>query len=377
MMNDKALFGMHIPSAAYVIINALFVAKYSARILPDGFILLTLLVMLLHYWLLVGLLPRIKSAKTYLPAIAVGTVGVCAMLLLQYLIDPYGIQVDRWSALHNPIANLLAGEYPYLASTHLGGYASPFPVWQFFHVPFYLLGNVGLSFFFVLALFSYGVYRFQGGRALSVVLLLVVFSPAVWYEVAVRSDLITNMLLVATLLNFAAQRISGQWLHRHLIPVAVVVALFACTRVISLLPIALFLFPYYVRLGLKQQVVFLLCFMLAFGMTFLPFALWNPSEFFHFEYNPWVLQTRQGNGVDFLLFIPLGIYLSLQWKGDWVSFYRNAICLLLTFVAVTFVHNMGRSGNYNLFSSAYDITYFTTALPFCLLNMAERMKRFP
>lgn len=64
---------------------------------------------------------------------------------MQYLIDPYQIQVDRWSAIHNFINYLVHGRYPYMAPTHLGGYGSPFPVWQFLHIPFYYLNNVGLS----------------------------------------------------------------------------------------------------------------------------------------------------------------------------------------------------------------------------------------
>ena len=369
MLDKHVLPGMTVPVAVYIIVNALFVAKYSARVIPCGFKALTLATMLFHYLLLVDILPRFRSAKAYVPAIIVGLLGICTMVCLQYTIDPYDIRVDRWSALHNPIANLLAGKYPYLASTHLGGYASPFPVWQFFHVPFYLLGNVGLSFFMVSALFFYSIYRFQGGRALSIALLLTTFSPAIWYEVAVRSDLITNMLLVATGVNFVIHKISVQWLQRHTVSVAVVIGLLACTRIVSLLPIAILLFPYYIKSDLKRQVMLPLCFVVTFVLTFLPFVLWNSFEFFHFEHNPWSLQTRQGNGIDFLLFIPLGIYLSLQWRGDHINYYRNTILLLSIFVATTFIHNMVESGNYELFSSTYDITYFSTALPFCIMAL--------
>ena len=73
-------------------------------------------------------------------------------------IDPYSIKVDRWSAIHNFLTCLLAGEYPYAAQTHLGGYGSPFPVWQLFHLPFYLLGNVGLSLIVAVIIFAYSVW---------------------------------------------------------------------------------------------------------------------------------------------------------------------------------------------------------------------------
>ena len=110
-------------------------------------------------------------------------------------------------------------------------------------------------------------------------------------------------------------------------------------------------------------------------MTFIPFALWDLTNFFYFKHNPWSLQTRQGNGTDFLLFIPLGIFLALQWRSDCICYYRNTIVLLFVFIATTFIHNMIQSGNYDLFSSAYDITYFTTALPFCILSMVSCQSR--
>ena len=373
-LDECVLPNVTAPVTAYIIINALFVSKYSARIFPNYVWLLTTFVMIFHYSLLTMVLPRIRKVKTYAPIIIVGFMGVCAMLFLQYMINPYEVQVDRWSALHNPIANLLAGEYPYLAPTHLDGYASPFPIWQLFHVPFFLLGNVGLSFFFVQLLFFYSIYRLQGHQALLVALLLIFCSPAVWYEVAVRSDLITNILLVGVLLNIVIQKISVQWFQHYVVPASIIVALLACTRVVSLLPIAILLFPYYIKMGWKQQIVFFLCLTISFVMTFLPFALWDPLNFFYFEYNPWSLQTGQGNSIDFILFIPLGIYLSLQWNGNHANYYRNTIILLIIFVAITFAHNMINSGNYDLFCSAYDITYFSTALPFCILGLINSIR---
>ena len=102
--------------------------------------------------------------------------------------------MDRWSALYFPIKNLLNGIYPYIAQTHLGGNASPFPIWQLFHIPFYILGNVGLSFFFVLALFLWSIYRQWGYVCFLATSMLVFTTPALWYEVAVRSDYITIVI---------------------------------------------------------------------------------------------------------------------------------------------------------------------------------------
>ena len=88
--------------------------------------------------------------------------------------------------------------------------------------------------------------------------------------------------------------------------------------------------------------IFAMTIIISFVITFLPFLLWKSNMLLFFEYNPFILQTRQGHLTDLLLMIAIGIY-----------------------VIVTFIHNMYLHDNWNeLFESAYDITYFGMALPF-------------
>ena len=143
---------------------ALFVAKYAMRVTPY-FAYITAAYFCVYVgvaWLLYRQRLRLFQSKVlFWFALAA---MVVAMMVVQYHFDPYQLRVDRWSALHYPIQNLLRGEYPYLAHTHLGGSASPFPVWQLFHIPFYLLGNVGLSEMFTFLLFILSVYFRFGVR---------------------------------------------------------------------------------------------------------------------------------------------------------------------------------------------------------------------
>jgi hypothetical protein len=291
------------------------------------------------------------------------------MIVLQYSIDPYSVQVDRWSALHFPIQNLLDGIYPYTASTHLGGNASPFPVWQLLHIPFYLLGNVGLSFFAAVILFLWSCWKVRGRDKALIVSLLLCLSVAVWYEALVRSDLITNMLLVTSIFNLFSRNPSQQWIERHRWWIACLVGLLASTRVIVLIPITVLLLPYFVKMNWRNQLGVSLLAITVFALTFVPFAIWDWQEFYYFQNNPWRLQTSQGNLSDFLLFVPLTVFLAMTHKGIAFRYCRNSALMLVTFVVVTFVHNMYLSENFDLFSSAYDITYLSTALPFCMLGI--------
>ena len=363
-----------LPMGLYLVVNALFVAKYSARIQPTLSPYLTFATLVIGFLFLHYALPWLMQREgAYKPCLVAALLAVVGMVVVQYAVDPYSIQVDRWSALHFPIQNMLHGVYPYIASTHLGGNASPFPVWQIIHVPFYLLGNVGLSFFAALALFLWSVYSRWGKRAFLGAFVLLVAAPGVWYEVAVRSDFIANLLLVGAFVNWLSGRITTAWLTGHAIVLGIVAGLFASTRLVTLIPLGLLLLPYYFRAPLRVKVVLPIVFGITFALTFAPFALWDWQDFFYHKNNPWSLQTRQGNTSDFFIFLPLALFLSLSWRGNWQRYYAYAGLMLFLFVCITFVHNMYLLDNFNLFSPTFDITYYNSLLPFVIVGMVNKI----
>ena len=368
---------LSIAEALFITVNVLFVAKYSARISETAGLFATLAALVFYYVLPRFLIHYYIYKGTELSAwskrIAWGAclLAFAGMLAVQYAIDPFSIQVDRWSALHFPIQNLLDGAYPYSANTHLGGNASPFPVWQILHIPFYLMGNVGLSFFVAVALFIWSSRKACGSTKALIISLLLFSSVAVWYEVSVRSDFITNFLLLGAIINLVFPHMRQEWVERNGCWIALAVGLLTCTRILVLIPIAMLLLPCFVRMSWRRQVLVSLLTISVFALTFLPFALWDWQEFYHYQNNPWALQTRQGNLADFILFVPLALFLSLNYKGNTERYYRNSAMMLALFVAITFLHNMYLSENWSLFSSSYDITYFTSALPFCLLALVN------
>lgn len=395
LLLHRHVVGTRMNAAGYlfVLINSLFVAKYGARLFPTLYPYITAASAIGMAGFCAYLRPWAERHGGRLRWTVAGCVLLVAWLMgLQYAIDPYAIQVDRWSALHFPIRNLLHGEYPYAAQTHLGGYASPFPVWQVVHIPFYLLGNVGLSLGAGLALLFACLYRWGkktmnedfATKALTMSLLLLALSPSLWYEAAVRSDLLTNFLLTAAILLWMCSgRLSREWLRRHSTPVAIGVGLLASTRINVLIPLGVVLLPYFLQIGWRRQFRMVAMFAIVFTLTFALMAVWDWELFFHSPYSPYTLQTRQGHVSDLLLLFPLGIGLALGWTGGKAStpsagdlsraFLGTAI-LLVALVAVTFVHNMWASGNWDIFSSSYDITYFDTALPFCILSLLESEK---
>ena len=348
----------------YVFVNALFVAKYSARV-TSLYAWITLGFMALHLVFIAFLLPVIsRDCSRYKKCLIVFLAFLLlSMAVAQYAIDPAALNVDRWSAIHNFIDNLFKGIYPYSAQTHLGGYGSPFPVWQILHVPFYALHNVGLSFFAFLAVWAWAIRRYHGEKTALLCLCLIAISPAVWYEVAVRSDMLSNFLLLSAAVMFMSHSTDPFGCA-----MAILTGLLMSTRFSALIPLGMFLLPAFFGATVWKKILFPLIALAVFATTFLPFLLWDAESLLFFEYNPFVLQTRQGNLSDFLLFIPLGLCLSFQWKGS-ASYNRNVSLMFFALVTTTFVHNMVSGENYSLFSSAFDITYYTPILPFTCISL--------
>lgn len=298
--------------------------------------------------------------------------GVATVLLVwaQSRVDPYTLQVDRWSAIHNFLEHLLAGEYPYAARTHLGGYGSPFPVWQLVHLPFYLLfHNVGLSSVVTLALFVHSTARARGGRAALAAALLLYASPAVVYEVTVRSDLMANFLAVGALINYLAA--AGFDARRRPVAAGVIGGLLLATRWSAVVPWGLWLLMPFVQMGGRARVRLIVAAVLTFAAAFAPFLLWDGAMLLSFDYNPFVLQSRQGNVSDLLLFVPLGVALG-WWTGGRAQRAMGASALMLTLVvAGSFVHDMSVRGDWDqLLGGTYDLTYFHMGLPFCVAALA-------
>ena len=337
-----------IPAILYLLINVLFVDKYTLRI-TEWHYLCDVIYLILGSGLLFAATWLHKQNWPFKPLLwVIGSIYMACMIVIQYQIDPMSLQVDRWSAIHYFLDNLVQGIYPYAAQTHLGGYGSPFPVWQMLHIPFYAIGNVGLSFFAALTLFLYILAKYESPRTALIALLLIAASPAINYEIVVRSDLITNFIVVCSLAG-----------------------LLASTRFAAVIPIA-FLYGYeFLLLNWKRQVSFICITGITFALTFLPFALWDGAQLFFFEYNPFVLQTRQGNPIILIIFALLAIGVTVYKKNDLQYFNIYAGAFLSLLVVITFTYNMVFSGNYDLYSSAFDITYFNMALPFYICAIAK------
>lgn len=354
----------------FLIINSLFIVKYVPRLGVSIFTVLACVVLyaiisLLLFFVVFRKQFNFKFFKELYILAALGAVILMGILL--YFIDPFAVQVDRWSAIHFFLQNMFQGEYPYAAQTHLGGYGSPFPVWQLFHVPFYLLGDVGLGMIFVFTLLAIALpLFFKSYQTALKCILLFLISPAFWYEAAVRSDMMYNFIICLLILILLYRK--NITLEKHTIGLAILCGLMLSTRLSVVIPFVIYLLPEFFQVSWKKKIQFVLIGFFVFALTFLPFLLWGGTQLFLFEYNPFILQTRQGSFLEVVLLFAMLLFFSTRWKGDFSLCLSYIALTIVVFVSVTFFRRIMMIEG--CFFDVNDITYYNMALPFVIVAIA-------
>ncbi len=336
--------------------------KYSMRVTEQfGYEAIPYAMLLAVAFVHIGIVDRCIKRRKKLLFFTLLAVMACAMLAVQSYFDPLENNVDRWSAIDYPLTYLFDGEFPYNAPTHLGGNASPFPMWMVFHIPFWFLGNVGLSEIVTSALFACSIVLLYGYKAGIKAIIFILLSVNVWYEVAVRSDMISNFFLLGAFLNYMLW--SGKTLEKHPCFVAVVSGLWLSTRISTFFPLFIMFFPSWLQSGMKTKIKVPIIALLVFCATFLPLVVWDSNSLFFAVNNPFSLQTRQGHPGDVVLLLALAVYLAVTWKGNAKRLMLHSALMLLAVVAVAWGHNMFVTDGWTLIFTGYDLTYWDAALP--------------
>lgn len=238
----KTNFTTAFTSILYIAVCYIMICKYSMRATEHfGFISISYTVILALFILLFNRRSTIVSKHSGAIFWSMALILAAVMLAVQYHFNPMENKVDRWSAIANPLTAMFNGQFPYSAQTHLGGYASPFPVWMVFHIPFWALGNVGLSEIFTAMLFVISVKTAYGNQAAMKATVLLALSINLWYETAVRSDLISNFLLLASFINFLIYK--KITFDKYPLLLSAIAGLWLSTRASTAFPLFIMFFP--------------------------------------------------------------------------------------------------------------------------------------
>lgn len=353
--------------AIYYFINCIFVLKYGLRLGTTIGIIATAVYLIIGIILLICLINFIHKQRTIYSILLI--LFILLLIIAQTKIDPYKLNIDRWSAIYNFLENLFNGVYPYSARTHLGNYADPFPLWMLVHIPFYFCKDIGLSFFAGYILFCYSIYVCKGKDISLMVAYTIICSPAVIYEVIVQSDLLTNILITSSFINLF--KVHNKNLESNFIIISIIVGIVLNSRLCVAIPFYIWLLKDYLNIGLKKQIIVILIITITFAIPFIPFAPDYEHFMFLIKENPFGMQTMLGNWQEAIILIIIFTILALTWQNNYRKLNSHIGIAMFILVICTFIFKMWQNNEWNqLFQNGYDITYFNMSIPFISISIS-------
>lgn len=351
------------------LIGSLFIFKYGYRCLPSYIAMIAAILYIIVFFIYsYYVLERLHISESFCRKINYAILGIVTLtvIFINSVLDKYSLNVDRWSALQNTISFLLEGKYPFFAVTHLNNHCSTMPAWMLFHIPFYLIGEIGLSIIASLLIFSMLIRKTYGSRILCQILLLLLLCPSFWYEIVVISDLQSNMLLVVSFVCYTIN--NKEFSNKINICLAFLVGLLLSTRMTVCFPLFFSLFPYWWNLGIKGKFSFLFTVLITYSALIAPFIFWNGKVSYFLESNPYQVQVLQFDAISIVLIIIVSVLLLIKvWHKKELVYASSSISLFL-FIFSVFTSQYIRSGfTDDLSSYHYDITYLAQAIPFALI----------
>jgi len=288
-------------------------------------------------------------------------------IYLNIIVDGNILNVDRWSAMEAGIKALLNGEYPYSAIDHLGGRTSNLPTLIFIGIPFYLMGDIGYLQSFTFVVFSYVIYDvFHNYKDRLFCLLLLILSPSYLWEIYVKSDLMSNFIIVLLFLIMVQKKISKKD-RLNILFISFLSTALTLTRLIAIIPISLLLFKKFYNFSWSDKAKFIFT-CLTTSIVFLYICLKDVNSFEHFkQYNPFDLQNRHLPTV--ISFITILVPFIYSFKIiNLKTLIKLSVYFLLFPISIALIMNLYRNGiSASIFNSYFDISYLNIVMPFLLI----------
>jgi hypothetical protein len=376
MINNKRQI-LNFFKTIYILINLLFICKYGIR---QRFISIYFLIIL--YTFIAGLIlfknpfdfKILKKINLKHYFIALSIALFITILAITFFTDGNTLHVDRWSAMDVAIRALLNGDYPYTATDHLNGRTSNFPGLLIIGIPFYLLGNVGYLQAVAFLLLSYTIYKTFSIKIAFHYLLLLLISPAYWWEIFTISDLFSNMILVFCFIVHLERKLKDN-LFKHPIMLGISTSFLVLTRGIVAIPLILFVFKDFWQIRMINQ----LKYVFSFGITFvllIGLVLMNCPDLQTLKScNPLVLQTSYLPSYIHLIALLLPFYFSFKIKIFENDFYIACSLLILFPTLLAFMIRLNTIGFEKILTESYfDLSYLSIVLPFILYEIVDENK---
>lgn len=362
----------------FLIVNLLFLNKYGLRqdIISIGFLIVPFLIitfLLLKFNIFESEIFNSLNLKYLYFTLCIFI--FIAILLITIYTDGNNLKVDRWSAMDVAIKALLNCNYPYTATDHMDGRTSNFPGLLILGIPFYLLGNVGYlqSFSFFLLAFTL-LKSFKIYEALQFLLLLVI-SPAYWWEIFSISDLLGNVIIIFCFITLVNHMLKND-IFKYPILLGVSSSLLVLTRGITIIPLIIFIFKPFWKIKIKNQILYLVSFITTFTVLIVTVLINCPDLETLKKFNPFVLQTNYLPTFMILISMLFAFFISFLVKNFYEDFYIYASISILLPILSSFLIFLNIYGIEKIILySKFDLSYLTIIFPFILVEISKNKSK--
>ncbi len=291
-------------------------------------------------------------------------ISALIFIVLMRQFNPNDINIGRVLAVNDWLGNLFHGIYPYEAASKPSG----MPFLFILFLPFYLMGDPGLMqifSFIVLAVLIYKKnqeHRIESFR----LLLLYIVSPVFLFEVLVRGDLGSNVILALAFLEIL-RRYKNPGSIAGLIIFGLCGGLILSTRGVVLI-IYLIFFCFYLRqIKLTQAAIFIISLGAGLVVSLLPFIIWSPDLFF--QKGPFAIQLSYISTTTLGIAIILSVFLGFISKNYKDTYYYSSL-MLFAIIFISFLGKVFSYGYSDTISNEYfDTAYFAFVLPLVIISM--------
>lgn len=362
--------------SAVIVINLLFSIKYGLRFNASPVFILFIIAGNLIPIVLYFISTHTKShviSKVFQSTIITWGIPIAIIVLSAILfltVNESALRVDRHEMIRLFWDNIFSGNCPYCprsADTNIPG---PFPFYFYAALPFYLIGELGYFSLLGIGLFAGAILydRSLSVKSKNLILLVLVLSPAVWWEMVCRSTVFLNSAAILAGMAVFDKKYSGRGAQSMLF--GVLFGLLLSTRSIAFLLVAqVVLYKLRFRIFSRDGLMLTVAAVIVFIGTFLPVIALCKGGFM--QYNPFIVQSSLAPPVFYFFIALFSLWLAVRCRNfSSLSMVSGGTCLLI--VAGYFVTTSLQGGlTKAFFGSGMDISYAVLSLPFLLYGLGQ------
>lgn len=284
MISDKLT--KYIACSVFALINLLFIGKYATRLSEEaGLICSVIYLIFISSIAYIFYNKKISTPKSF---VIIGIIITTIISVIGLIYIPVeSINVDRWEMIDVFWNAITDGKYPYL---EFGRWCSPsgMPFYFILCYPFYIIGEVGIISIFALILILCIYYHRYNYKGLSFATILLITSPAIYFEIFARSTIFFNSIIF--FIYFLSLKNLNPSNSKKFYLSAIICGLILSTRTIFAIPIMIFcIYSLFQRkIKFSKLLKWIATVIISFTLPILPFYLSFPNEFS--QCNPFILQ---------------------------------------------------------------------------------------